>query len=228
MIKNIQQKRKVAMELARQEAINTEQLHKQKELEIRNKIIRDLHDDIGATLSSVKAYSEILHDHPENLLMNDLIRQNANEMIEQLEVIAWATNLQNDNLQSLVNTMLKFAQPISHAHNIELLFEKDSLDGSVNVPRVIRQNILLIFKESINNMIKYARAGVCSVALFVKDQHFHAEIKDNGIGCSEIIRGGGAGLKNIAKRAEEINGRFNIENVHGQGTLVRVSIPFPF
>ena len=226
--KNILQKRKVAMELARQEAINAEQLHKQKELEIRNKISRDLHDDIGATLSSVKAYSEILHAHPENLLMNDLIRQNANEMMEQLEVIAWATNPQNDNVQSLTNAMLKFARPLTHARNIELLFEPDGLDEHLNVPGDIRQNVLLVFKEAINNMIKYASATVCSVSLFIKDKNLNLEIKDNGIGCSEVIRGGGAGIKNMTKRAEEINARFSIEGIPGKGTKIILSVPYPF
>ncbi|MEJ7685381.1 MAG: hypothetical protein WKG06_47570 [Segetibacter sp.] len=145
VMKNIQQKRKVALEHARQETINAGQLHKQKELEIRNKITRDLHDDIGATLSSVKAYSEILHDHPDNLLMNDLIRQNADEMIQQLEVIAWSTDPQHDNLKSLTNAMLKFARPISYARKIELLFKQDDLDESISIPGDIRQNILLIF-----------------------------------------------------------------------------------
>lgn len=216
------------MELARQEATNAEQLHNQKELEIRNKISRDLHDDIGATLSSVKAYSEILHAHPDNLLINDLIRQNADEMIEQLEVIAWATNPKNDNLKSLTNAMLKFAQPISHARHIELFFEQDGLDEDLNIPGDIRQNILLIFKEAINNMIKYANATVCSVSIFAQDQNFCVEVEDNGVGCDGIIKGGGAGVKNMSKRAEEINGKFNMECVAGKGTSVSVSIPYPF
>lgn len=228
IIKNIHQKRKVAMELARQEAINAEQLHKQKELEIRNKISRDLHDDIGATLSSVKAYSEILHAHPDNLLMNDLIRQNADEMIEQLEVIAWATNPQNDNLQSLTNAMLKFARPICHARNIELLFEQDGLDENLNIPGDIRQNILLFFKEAINNMIKYANACLCTVSIFAKNRNFYIEVKDNGIGYDEVIKGGGSGVKNMRKRAEEIKGKFEIQSTQGKGTLVRLSIPYPF
>lgn len=216
------------MELARQEAMNAEQLHKQKELEIRNKISRDLHDDIGATLSSVKAYSEILHDHPDNLFMNDLIRQNADEMIQQLEVIAWATNPQHDNLKSMVNAMLKFARPISHERNIELLFEQDGLDENINVPEDIRQNILLFFKEAINNMIKYASACLCTVSIFIKNQNFYVEVQDDGIGYIEVIKGGGSGVKNMAKRAEEVNGKFEMESMQAKGTLVRLSIPYPF
>ncbi len=228
IIKNIQQKRKVAMELARQEAINAEQLHKQQELEIRNKISRDLHDDIGATLSSVKAYSEILHDHPDNLLMNDLIRQNADEMIQQLEVIAWSTDPQHDNLKSLTNAMLKFARPISYARKIELLFKQDDLDESISIPGDIRQNILLIFKEAINNMIKYANASVCTVSIFVEDLNLYIEVEDNGIGYDKVIKGGGSGVKNMIKRAEEINAKFEMKSMQGKGTLVSMSIPYPF
>lgn len=228
MIKNNQQKRKVATELARQEALNAEQLHKQKELEIRNKISRDLHDDIGATLSSVKAYSEILYAQPDNLLMNDLIRQNADEMMQQLEVIAWATNPENDNLKSLTNAILKFAMPIAHARNIELLFEQDGLDENLNIPGAVRQNLLFISKEAINNMIKYSKALQCTVSVFIKKENFYLEVKDNGVGCGNVIKGGGYGVKNMKKRAEEINGKFEIEDNTAKGTLLRLTVPYPF
>ncbi|WP_018613274.1 tetratricopeptide repeat-containing sensor histidine kinase [Segetibacter koreensis] len=226
--KNTLQKRRAAMELARQEVVNAQQLHKQKELELRNKISRDLHDDIGATLSSVKAYSEILHTHPDNFLINDLIRQNAIEMIDQLEVIAWATNPQNDNLQSLKNAMRKFAQPICHIRDIELIFDEKVADDHLEIPGDIRQNILLIFKEAINNMIKYANASLCYVSIFIQNENFCMEVNDDGVGIDEVIKGGGAGVKNMAKRAEEINGKFDIESVPRKGTTLRLSIPFPF
>ncbi|MEJ7685382.1 MAG: hypothetical protein WKG06_47575 [Segetibacter sp.] len=48
------------------------------------------------------------------------------------------------------------------------------------------------------------------------------------MGYDDTIRGRGAGVKNMAKRAEEINGKFNMECVQGKGTLVSLSIPYPF
>jgi len=226
--KNVRQKRKIAIELAKQEMLYKEQLHKQKELQIRNRLHRDLHDDLGATLSSVKAYSEILKDNPDNMMIADLIKENSAEMIDRLEVISWATNPQRDNFKSLQDTMLKFARPLCHSQNIEFSFEKDGIDEQLIIPGDVRQNIFLIFKESINNMMKYAEAKKCSVTMFVKNQKFILQTTDNGIGYAGAIHGNGSGLKNIKKRAEETNGIIEIETMQGKGTIVKLSIPYPF
>jgi hypothetical protein len=68
----------------------------------------DLHDDVGATLSSVKAYSEILKTNPNNPVIAELISDNSTEMLDRLEVIAWATNPHHDNFKSLKNQIIKF------------------------------------------------------------------------------------------------------------------------
>jgi glucose-6-phosphate-specific signal transduction histidine kinase len=62
-------------------------------LQLRNRIQRDLHDDVGATLSSVKVYSEILKDNPNTPVIAELIKQNTAEMIDCLEVMSWAADV---------------------------------------------------------------------------------------------------------------------------------------
>ena len=158
------------MNLQKQEMMHKEQLHIQKELEIRNRISRDLHDDVGATLSSVKAYSEILKDNPNNPVIAELIRDNSTEMIERLEVIAWATNPQHDHFKSLKNMMIKFAAPLCHSKNIQCNIESNGINEEMLMPGEVRQNIFLVFKEAINNMIKYAEATTCNTQLSYQQQ----------------------------------------------------------
>ena len=195
---------------------------------VRQRLHRDLHDDVGATLSSVKAYSEILGKNGNSEIISGLIKENAAEMIDRLEVISWATNPQYDNFKSLVDAMLKFARPVTHAHGIELEFRKEGFEDETILPGDVRQNILLIFKEAINNIIKYAEADKCDVRLAVRNQKLTLQVKDNGKGYDGIIKGGGSGLKNMHKRAEEMNGRIEMETSGEHGTLVRLSIPHPF
>lgn len=197
-------------------------------LHIRNRLHRDLHDDVGATLSSVKAYSEILKDNPDNPFIADLIKENSSEMIERLEVIAWATNPQHDNFKSLQNIMIKFARPLCLSRKIDFHFEKDGIDEQLIIPGDVRQNIYLVFKESINNMIKYADATACNVNMFIKNQKFILQVKDNGIGHNEDVQGNGSGLKNMKRRAEEMGGSIERETGHQKGMLVKLSIPYPF
>ena len=194
---------------------------------IREQISRDLHDDIGATLSSVKAYAEILGRNGSNEVIQGLIRENAAEMIDRLEVISWATNPQNDNAKSLLHAMLKFAHPATHVHGIILQVTESGLDENVSIAGNIRQHLLLIFKEGINNCIKYAEATRCEVKFILRNQKLVLEIKDIGKGFDGAIKGNGSGWKNMHKRAEEVQGTLEIKSTVGKGTLVRLSIPYP-
>ena len=86
----------------------------------------------------------------------------------------------------------------------------------------------MIFKEAINNMIKYAAATTCIIKMSVMDNRFTVTISDNGKGFDGTIKGTGNGLLNMHKRAEEINGTLLIENGPGKGSILSVSIAYPF
>ena len=228
IVKNIRQKRKIALGLAKQELLHKEQLYKQNELEIRNKISRDLHDDVGATLSSVKAYSEMLKDNPNNPVIAELIQNNSTEMIERLEVIAWATNPEHDNFKSLKSKMQKFAMPVCHSQNIQCDFESTGINEELLMPGETRQNIFLVFKEAINNMIKYSAATICKTEISIRNNQFILQIKDNGKGVDGNTESDGNGWKNMKKRSEELNGTIEIKTTTGNGTCIIMSIPYPF
>lgn len=194
----------------------------------REQISRDLHDDVGATLSSVKAYSEILKDNPGNTVIAELIKDNAAEMIERLEVIAWATNPQHDNFKSLQSRMQKFVMPICHSQNILCTFECDGISDEITIPGEARQNIFLVFKEMVNNMIKYASATACSIKLLIHNNQFIMKIADNGKGLDGSVKGSGYGLENMRNRTTELTGTLNIDSASGKGTAITMSLPFPF
>lgn len=195
---------------------------------VRQRLHRDLHDDVGATLSSVKVYSEILGKDGNNEVIAGLIKENATEMMDRLEVISWATNPEHDNFKSLVDAMLKFARTVAHAHGTEIHFVQKGFTNEMMIPGDVRQNVLLIFKEAINNMLKYAEATQCHVTLLLQNHKLVLQVKDNGKGNDGNIKGGGSGLKNMHKRAEEMNGIIEIETAKEKGALVRLLIPYPF
>jgi ligand-binding sensor domain-containing protein len=193
---------------------------------VRNRLHRDLHDDVGATLSSVKAYSEILRASPDNPVIAELIKENSTEMLERLEVISWATNPQHDNFQSLKNQMVKFAAPLCHSKNIAFNFTHAGIKEGFIIAGEVRQNLLLIFKEAVNNMAKYAEATECETSLSIESHQFILQVKDNGNGFDGTIKGSGNGLKNMQKRSEDMNGSFTKKSSPGNGTLITVKLPF--
>jgi hypothetical protein len=197
-------------------------------LKVRQKLHRDLHDDVGATLSSVKVYSEILQNNLNNPLITELIKNNAAEMIDKLEVIAWATNPQHDTFKSFKELMFKHASPLCYAKNIDLNIQCDGMNENMVMPGDIRQNLFLIFKEAINNTIKYSDASQCNVQTFIRDHKFYFEIKDNGKGFSGTIKVNGTGWKNMQKRVKELNGKITIASEPGKGTIINITLHYPF
>ena len=225
VIAKLREKGRVALEISNKEISSQQHLHKQKELEMRNRITRDLHDDIGASLSSVKAYSELLKNNPNNPAIAELIRENASDMIEQLEVILWATNPQFDAFESLQAQMQKYAVPLLRAKAIAYHFSVEGLSPSDQIPAEIRQNIFLIFKEAINNIIKYSSAKNCFVSLCRESERLIFQIRDDGTGINEETKGTGNGIYNMKKRALELQGELEVISAPGEGTLISISCP---
>jgi signal transduction histidine kinase len=195
---------------------------------IRERISRDLHDDVGSTLSSIKAYSEILKDNPDNPLISELINTNSVDMIEKLEVIAWATNPEHDNMESLLSQMKKFAHPLCHAKNIVCSIEANGINEDFLIPGEVRQNIFFIFKEAVNNMIKYAEATKFDTKILIRDNDLILNLADNGKGFDGTIKGSGNGWKNMEARTSELKGQLQINSVVKQGTCLSLKFPFPF
>ena len=197
-------------------------------LQVRNRLHRDLHDDVGATLSSVKAYSEILKDNPNNPVIAELIKDNSAEMLERLEVIAWATNPQHDHFKSLKNLMIKFAAPLCHSKNIQCSIDSQGINEEMLMPGEIRQSIYLVFKEAVNNMVKYADAAECSTKISISHSQFVLQIADNGKGFDGTTKGTGNGCQNMKKRTADLNGKLIIESGPGKGTTITMKLPYPF
>lgn len=198
-----------------------------KVLQVRNKLHRDLHDDVGATLSSVKAYSEILLTNPDNAVLPGLIKENAHEMIERLEVIAWATNPAHDSFSGLHHQISKWAIPLFHTNNIHLYIDVKGVSEQMVIPGEIRQNIYLIAKEALNNSLKYAQASNCTLQFLLQQGKLIMKVTDNGVGLASLIQGGGNGIKNMKRRAEEMGGTLEI-NTSSAGTAVILMVPTPF
>lgn len=194
---------------------------------IREEISRDIHDDLGATLSSVKIYSEILETNSSDAILAHLIKDNTAEMIEKLELIAWASNPVNDHFLSLRDQMMKYAAPLLHSKNIQFQFET-KIEDEFPMPGEARRNILLIFKEAINNAAKYSSAHTTVARLHLNGNKINFEIVDDGRGITGQLDNNRNGLKNMRRRAEELGGGMIISSGARQGTRLEFHFPYPF
>lgn len=207
---------------------------------IRNKIAQDLHDNLGSTLSSISVYSQVARIHGEKNEKEHLdellekIGNTSNEMITEMNDIVWAINPRNDSMEKIIQRMESFAKPLAAARNIrfDLQYEPQALTVQLDMDK--RKNFYLIFKEAVNNAIKYSGAGVITGSISVAGNQLVLRVKDDGLGFNpETETGGnklslsGNGLLNMQKRAAELNGRLLIDSHPGNGASITLYLPLP-
>jgi signal transduction histidine kinase len=220
-----------------------EQLERQRALEReRARIARDIHDDLGASLTRITLLSQSvsaeLEGAPQARAEVDQIYQTARDLTRAMDEIVWAVNPKHDTLDSLVNYLGRFAQNFMSTAGIRCRLDAPMEFPHTSVTTEIRHNVFLAFKEALNNVIKHARATEARVILELLADRFTLAVVDNGCGFKserdaavpaadgESTRAAsGNGLANMQKRLEEIGGHCKVITAPGEGTRVEFSIP---
>lgn len=205
---------------------------------IRNKIAQDLHDSVGSTLSSISVYSQVARIQQEKGNQSELkdvldkISVTSTDMISEMNDIVWAINPSNDIMEKIIQRMESFARPLLQAKNISLTLSYEPSVMHLNLPMEKRKNFYLIFKEAVNNVLKYSDCRNMAVRISIHQQDLVLEVKDDGRGFDiEQMkqRAGkslsGNGLNNMCRRAKEMKGMCNIQSEPGKGTTVTLHFP---
>lgn len=201
-----------------------------KEVQLRNKIASDLHDDVGSTLSSIRMYSDLVshqikETHPASKELLSKISSNSREMIENMSDIVWMIKPSNDGLESIEDRMLNFGIEICAPAGIGFELTKDANTAEIKMPMEQRRDIYLIFKESVNNAVKYARCKNIVAAITTTQHHLQIKVIDDGKGFDKTNIKKGNGLLNMQMRAAAHRGSVSIESSYAGGTIVTLLVP---
>jgi ligand-binding sensor domain-containing protein len=197
---------------------------------MRNKISRDLHDDLGATLGSISLLSEVAkgrmddgdRDRAYSLLTK--ISSHSREMVEKMSDIVWAINPKNENVEKIVQRLINFGQATCASRDIQLEIKADDPAVRQALSMESIKNIYLIVKEAMNNAIKHSGCKRLMVLFRSGPTGLQISVEDDGTGfdLGEIKRGNG--LSNMESRIKELKGSLTIGS-KGRGTLVSLKIP---
>lgn len=185
------------------------------ELQIREQVGRDMHDDLGAGLSALKLKSEMaIRTEKDSEKRNQLktIADTAGELIDSMRQIIWSMNVDQTNLDDLVVYALSYARNYLSDNNIDLHIHADSVWPEIELSAQQRRNIFLIIKEALHNIVKHS--GANQVEIRAKWMNgLELSIHDNGVGnaSSETIVGNG--MKNMCRRTTDLGGeiKFTVE-----------------
>jgi ligand-binding sensor domain-containing protein/two-component sensor histidine kinase len=205
---------------------------------IRNKIAQDLHDNVGSTLSSISIYSQVAKIYNQQERTGDLqqtldkISVTSSEMISEMSDIVWAINPRNDSMDTILQRMESYAKPLLTTQGIAFHFSTDPAVKHINLEMTRRKNFYLIFKEAVNNALKYAKNRNLWVTIHVRNHQLELMVKDDGVGfdtekvhihASQSLSGNG--LRNMEMRTKEMKGTCIVSSVPGKGTTIKLQFP---
>lgn len=193
---------------------------------MRNTIARDLHDDIGSTLSSINIISQMaLKDANGSSSNFQRIAQHSSSMMESMSDIVWSINPNNDSPEQVISKMKEFAAEILDPLDIDYTFTGEENLHAVTLDAATRKNLLLIFKEAVNNAAKYSGASVMTIHFTKQADILEVAIQDNGKGFDAEVISSGNGLRNMKARATSLRGKLELKSSAGTGTAISLSIP---
>jgi signal transduction histidine kinase len=190
---------------------------------IRNRIASDLHDDVGSTLNSISVYSEVAKQKSPAVVHElEQIGDASRKIIEVMSDIVWTINPKNDTFESIILRMSTLTYNLLKAKNIEHVFQADESLNETKLSLESRRSFYLIFKEALNNLVKYSNANRASITLTSENGLIKLSVRDNGVGFDVARTSKGNGLLNMKDRAEEMNAQLKIESEKGNGTNVEL------
>jgi two-component system, NarL family, sensor histidine kinase UhpB len=194
---------------------------------VRNDIARDLHDDIGSTLSTINIISKLaIHENPSgNNLQLSRIADQSSKTMESMSDIVWSINPSNDSVGKVLVKMKVFAAEILEPLNIQYRFLEEGVDAATTLNAKQRKNLFLIFKESVNNAAKYSSATELVVSFRQSAKTLTMKVEDNGIGFDKALASAGNGLRNMEARAKDLHANFSLKSEKGLGTSILLEMP---
>lgn len=199
-----------------------------KELELRNRIAADLHDEVGSSLSSIHMLSQVATQrHTVDAVQDDILTRvstNARETMEKMSDIVWMIKPREQEGQGLIQRMKRFLFEICSSRNIEAAMHGEEVLERLKFTMQQRKNIYLIFKEAVNNAVKYSDTEKLDVSMEVKNHKFIMTVEDYGKGFDSSSTGNGNGLSNMRNRAKESGGNLSIDSSAGSGTRVVLQV----
>jgi signal transduction histidine kinase len=196
----------------------------------RNRISRELHDDIGAELSRITVISQSLqkktNENDEIYEKLGKISEAGKKVLGSIGEIIWTMNPQKNNLESIFAYIRRYVSEYFEMSGIEVNIEFPDKIPTNSVSDEYRRNIFLVIKEAIYNITKHSKATRVRLTMKFRKRLAEFEISDNGTGFSVTEKQNwGNGLSNMNQRMKDIGGDFQISSDENQGTLIKFTFP---
>lgn len=194
---------------------------------LRQSIAADLHDEVGASLTSIQILAQVAHhsdpqrSHEALEKLPDQVRRTSASLRE----IVWNIQPKHDDLNLLISELTRYAGEVFEKMDIQYTVQADDFPESATFDLVARQHLLRIFKESLNNIAKHSRASRAAVLFKMEKKDLVLTVRDDGQGFDTATIRHGNGLDNMQHRAGTVGGSFSLRSKTGEGTEITLRLP---
>lgn len=220
---------KLELETQLKEKLAIENLHKEKE-----RISRDLHDNVGAQLSFLITNLEWIMQHPEtiseketfNNRLNALSESGRNAMLTLRETI-WAISHKELSAMDFADRFKQYVLKMTAFNTTLEVFFKEDIQEHILLSPVNALNTFRICQEAFHNALKHSKSTVITIAFKMENDFLYFVIADNGIGFDvSTSPNDHYGLINMKARAAEIGGTLTVESTSKAGTTITLAVPY--
>ncbi len=191
--------------------------------EERNKIAKELHDNIGSRLAGT---SNILKNISKEYPNIEILKKLEKEMSNSYQDIRFASHRLSNYSEfdkNLYEGINEFISSVKHIVNIESDIDKKVIPETLK--NDIKESIYRIIQELIINTIKHANATKIDLIINSEEQKILIKVSDNGIGFDYKKVNKGLGLTSIKQRLKYHKGNININSSNQKGTSVSIELP---
>jgi signal transduction histidine kinase/ligand-binding sensor domain-containing protein len=195
----------------------------------RQRIARDMHDDLGSGLSALNLLTELARQKSTNRKVREEIEgigRQTQELSVRIREIVWTINSRNDSLENMLSYLHQHAVSFFEPTGIQLNAHWPEHIPDIKIPGENRRHLYLAFKEALHNIVKHSGATEVWIDFCLEGSRLEVSVRDNGKGfdIAHNIYASGSGLKNMAERMKQAGGRFQIASGPG-GTALILELP---
>jgi signal transduction histidine kinase/ligand-binding sensor domain-containing protein len=195
----------------------------------RARIAKDIHDDLGASLTQISFLSKLgQHDSGERAKVAEHLKQiafAARVGVKAVDEIVWAVNPRNDTLAHLLDYAGQFAVDFLRAAGIHCRVDLPETVPPHMLPADVRHGLFLVIKEALNNVAKHSSASEVWIRARVEDSRLNVAVEDNGRGFVRAPDNAlSDGLRNMQERMAELGGNCRLETIPGAGAKVLIEL----
>jgi signal transduction histidine kinase/ligand-binding sensor domain-containing protein len=208
-------------------------LRAEEQAKIRLRTAEDFHDEVGNKLTRINVLTDVLKaktgSNPDVARILAQIKDNTAQLYGGTRDILWSLKPSNDNLYEILARINDFGNEVFQDTDIKFSFTGiEERWRQQRLPMDMSRNLSMIFKEALNNVLKYANAKDVQLTVNLKRRdQCTIVLTDNGRGFDTRLQREGNGLNNMMVRAERFNGKLYVDSRIGKGTTITLTFRIP-